>query len=115
MKWQQGGFNQPACWSPSNALASSIAPSCGTSNPRRRFAAVSTLLSPISTANRARNLCEADAISGSALATHSVSPLGVNVSDVDLHRAVILGLDQAVGGAALARDVQIDGVAGSVL
>ena len=47
--------------------------------------------------------------------THSVSPLGINVSDVDLHRAVILGLDQAVGSAALARDVQIHGGAGSVL
>ena len=46
---------------------------------------------------------------------HSVSPLGINVSDVDLHRAVILGLDQAVGGAALARDVQVDGVALCVL
>ena len=47
--------------------------------------------------------------------THSVSPLGINVSDVDLHRAVILGLDQAVGGAALARDVQVDGGARCVL
>lgn len=47
--------------------------------------------------------------------THSVSPLGINMSDVDLHRAVILGLDQAVGGAALARDVQVDGGARCVL
>jgi len=45
----------------------------------------------------------------------SVGPLGVDVSDVDLHRAVILGLDQAVSGAALARDVEIYGGTGGVL
>lgn len=47
--------------------------------------------------------------------TYSVGPLGVDVSDVDLHRAVILGLDQAVSGAALARDVEIYGGTGGVL
>jgi len=47
--------------------------------------------------------------------TYSVGPLGVDVSDVDLHRAVILSLDQAVSGAALARDVEIYGGTGGVL
>lgn len=45
----------------------------------------------------------------------SVGSLRVDVSDVDLHRAVILGLDQAVGSAALARDVEIYGGTGGVL
>ena len=49
------------------------------------------------------------------IGTHSVSPLGIDVRDVDLHRTVILSLDQAVGGAALAGDVQIHGVARRVL
>ena len=35
----------------------------------------------------------------------------VEVTDVNLHGSVILGLDEAVGPAALARDVEVDGLA----
>lgn len=52
---------------------------------------------------------------GNKKQTYSVGSLRVDVSDVDLHRAVILGLDQAVGSAALARDVEIYGGTGGVL
>jgi hypothetical protein len=47
--------------------------------------------------------------------SHSVGAISVDVRDVDLDRAVILGLDQAVGRRALARDVEIDGLALGVL
>lgn len=46
---------------------------------------------------------------------HSVGAVGIDVGDVDLDRAVILGLDQAVGRRALARDVKVDGLALRVL
>ena len=46
---------------------------------------------------------------------HSVGAVGIDVRDVDLDRAVILGLDQAVGRRALTRDVKIDGLALRVL
>jgi hypothetical protein len=39
----------------------------------------------------------------------------VNLGDRDLDRAVILGLDDAVGGAALARDVKVDDITTVVL
>lgn len=39
----------------------------------------------------------------------------VNLGDRDLDRSVVLGLDDAVGGTALAGDVEVDGLALVVL
>jgi len=43
-----------------------------------------------------------------------VSTSGVDVANVDLNRAVVLGLNETVGGRALARDVKIHLLAGEV-
>ena len=47
---------------------------------------------------------------GVDLVVASVAAVLVNLGDGDLDRAVILGLDDAVGGAALAGDVTGDAV-----
>lgn len=44
---------------------------------------------------------------GGVLAGNGAALL-VNVSNVDLNRGVVLGLDDAVGGIALARNVKLD-------
>lgn len=43
-------------------------------------------------------------------ASHNHTAVLVDVGDRDLHRAVVLGLNQAASGSALARNVQVDEV-----
>ena len=51
---------------------------------------------------------EGPARSGEVEAATAGQARTVDVANVDLHRGLVLGLDQTVGGGALPRDVKVD-------